>query len=113
MKLKVILVFFTLSLIVEGMWSAAAIQPIILSLGAVFSAIDLDVLDIESIQLRNLLTFKNKKDEEWPNKDDNLTLADFMQKGKTRTGTKIKNNKENVEIPAKELSKEEEEAAVK
>ena len=62
MKLKDILVLFTLSLIVEGTWLAAAVQPIILSLGAVFSAIDLDVLEIESIQLRNLLTFKNKKD---------------------------------------------------
>ena len=36
-----------------------------------------------------------------------------MPKAQTRTGTKIKNNKENVEIPAKELSKEEEEAAIK
>ena len=46
MKIIDILVLFSLSIIVKGTWWAAAIQPVILSLGAVFAAIDLDILDI-------------------------------------------------------------------
>ena len=49
MKLKVIFALYTLSVIVKGMWWTAAVQPVILSLGAVFTAINLDVLDIEPI----------------------------------------------------------------
>ena len=49
MKLKDIFALFTLSVIVKGTWWAAAVKPIILSLGAVLTAIDKDVLDIEPI----------------------------------------------------------------
>ena len=49
MKLRHIFALLTLSTIVKGTWLAAAIQPVILSLGAMFSAIDLDVLDTETI----------------------------------------------------------------
>ena len=40
MELKVIFALYTLSVIVKGAWWAAAVRPIILSLGAIFTAID-------------------------------------------------------------------------
>ena len=44
---------------VKGAWWAAAVQPVILSLGAILGAVDLDVLDI------NLsLPFINKQDKQ-------------------------------------------------
>ena len=45
MKLFGVFVLSLLSVMVEGAWLAAAVQPVILSLGAVLGAIDLDVLD--------------------------------------------------------------------
>ena len=45
MKLKGIFALFTLSAMVKGAWWAAAVQPIILSIGAILGAIDLEVLD--------------------------------------------------------------------
>ena len=78
MKLKVILALFTLSVVVKGTWWAAAAQPVILSLGAMLAAVD---LDLEPIEWRNLLIFKNKEDERPKKKlDDGLTLDDFMPK---------------------------------
>ena len=61
MKLRSILALSTLCVIVKGAWWAAAVQPVILSLGAVLSAIDLDVLDIQ-------MPFLNKQEED----DDEL-----------------------------------------
>ena len=49
MKILVIFVLFTLIVIVKGALWATAIKPIILSLGAVLTAFDLDVLDVQSI----------------------------------------------------------------
>ena len=46
MKLQDILALCTLIVMVRGAWFASAIQPVILSLGAVLSAVDLDVLDV-------------------------------------------------------------------
>ena len=46
MKLRSILALFTLIVMVRGAWFAAAVQPVILSLGAVLSAVDQDVLDV-------------------------------------------------------------------
>ena len=46
MKLRDILALFTLIVMVRGAWLAAAVQPVIMSLGAVMSAVDLDVLDV-------------------------------------------------------------------
>ena len=63
MKLRSILALSTLCVIVKGAWWAAAVQPVILSLGAVLSAIDLDVLDIQ-------LPFLNKQEED----DDDAIL---------------------------------------
>ena len=50
MKLASILALFTLITIVEGSWLTAAVQPIILSLGAVFTAIDTDVFDVQTFE---------------------------------------------------------------
>ena len=46
MKLKVIFALCTLSVMVKGTWWAAAVQPVILSLGAILGALDLDVVNI-------------------------------------------------------------------
>ena len=52
MKIRGIFALFTLVVMVKGTWLAAVVQPVILSLGAVLSAMDLDVL--------NTLPFINK-----------------------------------------------------
>ena len=62
MKLTVIFVIFTLIVIVEGAWWAAAVQPVMLGLGALLTTLNQDVLDLE-------LPFINKadiKEEEKP-----------------------------------------------
>ena len=46
MKLKNTIAFFLLSVMAKGAWWAAAVQPVILSLGTAFAAIEQDVLDI-------------------------------------------------------------------
>ena len=51
MKLKDILTLFTLSVIVKGAWWAAAVQPVVLSLGTMMAAVDLDVLDANVLHL--------------------------------------------------------------
>ena len=63
MKLKCLFAFLSLSLMVKGTWWAAAVQPVILSLGAVLTTINQDVLDVESIQLKTWLPFINKSEE--------------------------------------------------
>ena len=78
MKLKSILAVFTLSVMVKGTWLAAVVQPVILSLGAVLGAIDLDVLDVQTIELKNLLPFINKQDET-PKEDETLTEDEMIE----------------------------------
>ena len=48
MKLIFVFTLFSLSVLVNGAWWAAAIQPVILSLGAILTAIDSDVLDTQT-----------------------------------------------------------------
>ena len=43
MKLFIIIVLLALSAMVNGTWWTAAAQPIILSIGALFAALDLDL----------------------------------------------------------------------
>ena len=62
MKLRDILALFTLIIMVRGAWFAATVQPIILSLGAVLSAVDLDVLDVQLNGIKSWLPFINKQD---------------------------------------------------
>ena len=61
MKIKGIFALFTLIVMVKGAWWVAAMQPVILSLGAVFSAIS---LDLEPIEWRNWLTHFSEEDSE-------------------------------------------------
>ena len=62
MKVSSIFVSFSLIVIVKGAWFAAALQPVILSLGAVLGAIDLDVLDAEPISLSEMMPFISKSE---------------------------------------------------
>ena len=59
MKLPAVFVLFALIVMVKGAWWATAAQPIILSLGAIWGAIDSDVLNVES-----LLPFISKQSKE-------------------------------------------------
>ena len=63
MKLVSFLALLALIVMVKGTWWAAAVQPVILSLGAVLAAINQDVFDINSIEWKNLQIFKNEKEE--------------------------------------------------
>ena len=58
MKLGDIFALFSLSVIVKGTWLTAAIQPFILSLGAIYTAIDQDVLSMDF--LKNQVPFITK-----------------------------------------------------
>ena len=51
MKFRSIIVLFTLSVIVKGTLLTAAVRPIILSFGAAFVALDLDVQPILNVNL--------------------------------------------------------------
>ena len=62
MKLSGVFALFALIVMVIGAWWAAAIKPVILSLGAIFGAIDLDVLNVETIQWINLMPYKSLGD---------------------------------------------------
>ena len=79
MKLREIFVLFTLSAIVKGIWLAAVAQPVILGLGALLAALDLDVLDLQTIKWNNWFSLtvddgktlgigngkKKEDDDEW------------------------------------------------
>ena len=63
MKLGSIFALFTLSTIVKGAWFIAAVQPVILSIGAILAAIDLDVIDIQPIKFRNFFAETRHKED--------------------------------------------------
>ena len=56
----IIFAVFTLGVMVKGTWWAAAVQPVILSLGAILAAVD---PDIQPIEWKNYLPFVNKDTE--------------------------------------------------
>ena len=61
MKLLIIIVLLALSAMVNGSWWAAAAQPIILSIGALFAALDMDLepmLDAQPTESSKLMGFK-------------------------------------------------------
>ena len=61
MKLFTIIVLLALSAMVNGTWWAAAAQPIILSIGALFAALDLDLepmLGTQSNEWSKFMGFK-------------------------------------------------------
>ena len=49
---------------VNGAWWATAVQPVILSIGAAFAALNSDLQPILDINWRNVLTFKKDKESE-------------------------------------------------
>ena len=77
MKLKDILIPFTLSIMAKGAWLAAIVQPVIISIGAILSSIDLDVLEFGPINL--LKSEKDKKPDKsskdyWDNDSDPIVV---------------------------------------
>ena len=61
MKLRNILATLTLGVMVKGFWTAA-VQPVLLSLGAVLAALDFETLDIEPIDFKSYwMSFAKKK----------------------------------------------------
>ena len=99
MKFLGIFILVTLIEIVKGTW-VAAVQPVLLSIGALFSGIDLDVIDIQSIKLKSLLPFHNKLDssedenKQDSNEDDNKqnSSEDVKQDSKKETMFDIHGN---------------------
>ena len=59
----IIFTVFTLTAIAKGAWWVAAAQPIILSFGAAFAALNLDVQPLLDIDLKKLMIFKNDKED--------------------------------------------------
>ena len=57
--LRGIVALATLIVIVKGAWWATAVQPVVLSLGAILSAVDLDVLNVG---LTEMMPFISKKE---------------------------------------------------
>ena len=66
MKLSLIFVIYTLFATVKGAFWAAAAHPIILSLGVVFSALNLDAQPILDINWRNLMSSKEDTEDDSP-----------------------------------------------
>ena len=62
MKSSCAFVVYLLSVIVEGAWWAATIQPIILGFGAVFTALNQDEKPLLDFDWNNLQIFKNDRD---------------------------------------------------
>ena len=63
MKIKFILILFTLSVIVKCNLMAAVTRPVILSLGTFFAVMNQDAIDIQPTEWRNYIPFTAKKKE--------------------------------------------------
>ena len=73
MKLSDIFVLLGLSVMANGAWWAAAVQPVMLSIGTAFAALDLDlepIFDAKPFELRKLITFKNDKQKKVKSKGE-------------------------------------------
>ena len=57
--LRGIVALATLIVMVKGAWWAAAVQPVVLSLGAILTAVDLDVLNVS---LTEIMPFISKNE---------------------------------------------------
>ena len=77
MNLTYLFTIITLCVTVKGAWWAAAVNPVILSLGAIFGAVDLDVLDVQSIQWKSWMPFINKYTEKEQESKDRLAKANI------------------------------------
>ena len=79
MRLLDIFALFGLSVMVNGAWWAAAMQPVFLSVGAVFAAFDLDLepfLNAKPIDFRNLMAPKKTSKKEKDDKEKNEKAKD-------------------------------------
>ena len=102
MKIRDIFALFMLSMIVKGTWWAAAVQPVILSLGAVLTAFDKDVLNLEPIQWKNWLPYINKLEKE----DKESTTSPLFEESADGTFSKAKKPSEEEEKAAKPMNTE-------
>ena len=92
MKASCLFAVLTLSLVVNGAWWTAAIQPILLSFGAAFAALNLDVQPLLDIDWKGKGIFKQDKEEqdkeEQPQQQPQLAKEEFiheLQKLKKKT----------------------------
>ena len=58
----IIFAVFTLGVMAKGTWWAAALHPVILGFGAIFTALNEDLFDDEPFNFENWLHFNNKSD---------------------------------------------------
>ena len=89
--LSIIIALFALGEMVNCTWWAAAVQPVILSLGAVFAALDLDLqpmLDAQPIDFKNFFTLKNEENK--APQDASQPDANEEKKNKTVEGLDIR-----------------------
>ena len=63
MKASCVFAVLTLSVVVNGAWWTAAIQPIVLSFGAALAAFNLDVQPLFDIDLKSWQIFKQEQEE--------------------------------------------------
>ena len=73
MKTACIFAVFALNFFVEGAFWAAAVQPILLSFGAAFAALNIDAQPFLDVDWKNLLIFKNDKTD---SKDETTTAKE-------------------------------------
>ena len=77
MRFREVFFLFTLSVVVNGSLWAAAVQPVILSLGAMMAAVDQDLLDVHLFDWNWKKWFQPKSNDEKKEKetkrDENLT----------------------------------------
>ena len=60
MKLSSLIILLSLLEIVKSAWWASAMQPVLLGFGAVFTALNQEILDVEPIELNKGLPFISK-----------------------------------------------------
>ena len=85
MKGSCVFAVLTVSVVVNGAWWTAAIQPLVLSFGAAFAAFNLDVQPLFDIDLKSWRIFKQEQEQEELPK---LSRREFIEELK-----KLKNNK--------------------
>ena len=85
MKISCIFAVFALGVFVEGALWAAAVQPILLSFGAVFAALNIDAQPFLDVDWKNLLIFK---------KDKKKVSKDVITKAKEQYAAKSDREKE-------------------
>ena len=94
MKGSCVFAVLTLSVVVNGAWWTAAIQPIVLSFGAAFAAFNLDVQPLFDYDLKSWRIFKQDQ-EELPK----LARGEFIEEMKNlKNKSKKSSGKEGEEI---------------